>query len=147
MLKKIAFILTTILMITACQQPAPKESPVAEAINHETITETVKQVTEKYKIPESAMLIKGVKHAASLWRTTDGTADVFVKFCTENYISDPAKKEASFYRFCEYFESLYGHFNKITLDLQENVQLMKGEVLGIDPRLLRRVPAHGHVRC
>lgn len=120
-------------MITACQQPTQKETPVADAISNETITETVKQVTEKYKIQETALLIKGVKHAASLWRATDGTADDFTKFCVDNFIADPAKKEATFYRFSEYFESLYGHFNKITLDLQENVQLMKGEVLDIDP--------------
>jgi hypothetical protein len=78
-------------------------------------------------------LEKGVRHAASLWRSTDGTPEDFVKFCIENFIADVAKKEATFYRFSEYFESLFGHFNKITLDLQENVQLMKGEVLDIDP--------------
>jgi hypothetical protein len=125
MLRKIAFILTIILMITACHQPVPKENPAAEAISNEKITETVKQVAEKFQLSETALVEKGVRHAASLWRSTDGTADDFAKFCTENFI-DPAKKEASFYRFCEYFESLYGHFNKITLDLQENVQLMKG---------------------
>ena len=120
-------------MITACQQPAQKETPVTDAISNETISASVKQVTEKYQLSETALLEKGVGHAASLWRTTDGTADDFVKFCTENFIADPAKKEATFYRFSEYFESLFGHFNKITLDLQENVQLMKGEVLAIDP--------------
>ena len=120
-------------MITACQQPSQKETSVAEAIGNETIVATIKQVAEKYQLTETALPEKGVRHAASLWRTTDGTADDFVKFCTENFIADPAKKEATFYRFSEYFESLFGHFNKITLDLQENVQLMKGEVLDIDP--------------
>jgi hypothetical protein len=133
MVKNFILILTTILMITACQQPAQNESPVAEAISKEKIAETVKQIAEKFQLPETALLEKGVRHAASLWRATDGTADDFVKFCAENFIADPAKKEATFYRFSEYFESLFGHFNKITLDLQENVQLMKGEVLPIDP--------------
>jgi hypothetical protein len=106
---------------------------VAEAISKEKITETVKQVAAKFQLSETVLLEKGVRHAASLWRTSDGTSEDFVKFCTENFIADPAKKEATFYRFSEYFESLFGHFNKITLDLQENVQLMKGEVLPIDP--------------
>ncbi len=120
-------------MITACQQPTQKETPVADAISNETIAATVKQVAEKFQLTETALLEKGVRHAASLWRTTDGTVEDFTKFCADNFIADPAKKEATFYRFSEYFESLFGHFNKITLDLQENVQLMKGEVLDIDP--------------
>jgi hypothetical protein len=133
MIKNFILILTTILLITACQQPAQKESPVAEAISKEKITETVKQVAAKFQLSETSLLEKGVRHAASLWRNTDGTPEDFTKFCTENFIADPAKKEATFYRFSEYFESLFGHFNKITLDLQENVQLLKGEVLDIDP--------------
>jgi hypothetical protein len=133
MVKNFILILTTILVITACQQPAQNESPVAEAISKEKIAETVKQVAEKFQLPETALLEKGIRHAASLWRTTDGTPEDFVKFCTENFIADASKKVATFYRFSEYFESLFGHFNKITLDLQENVQLMKGEVLPIDP--------------
>lgn len=120
-------------MITSCQKPAQKENPAAEGISNEKISETVKQVAEKYKLSNTAMVEKGVKHAATLWRETDGTSEDFVKFCTENFIADPVKKEATFYRFSEYFESLFGHFNKITLDLQENVQLLKGEVLPIDP--------------
>ena len=133
MVKNLIFILTTILMITACQQPTKKETPVADAISNEAIAATVKQVAEKFQLTETALLEKGVRHAASLWRTTDGTVEDFTKFCADNFIADPAKKEATFYRFSEYFESLFGHFNKITLDLQENVQLMKGEVLDIDP--------------
>ncbi len=119
-------------MITSCQKPVQKETPVADAISNENIAATVKQVAEKYQLSETVLLEKGVRHTASLWRTSDGTTEDFTKFCAENFIADPAKREATFYRFSEYFESLFGHFNKITLDLQENVQLMKGEVLDID---------------
>jgi len=120
-------------MITSCQKPVQKESPVADAISNEAITATVTQVVEKYQLSETVLLEKGVRHTASLWRTSDGTPEDFVKFCAENFVADAAKKEATFYRFSEYFESLFGHFNKITLDLKENVDLQKGEVLPIDP--------------
>ncbi|KAF0235528.1 MAG: hypothetical protein FD181_3463, partial [Prolixibacteraceae bacterium] len=108
------------------------EKPVT-IITEGPIGQAVKSVADKNNLSNTEIVEKGVKHAATLWRDSDGTPDDFVKFCTENFIADPAKKEATFYRFSEYFESLFGHFNKITLDLQENVQLMKGEVLPIDP--------------
>jgi len=41
-------------------------------------------------------------------------------------------REANFYRYCTYLESLNGHFNKLSLELQENVTLQKGELLPID---------------
>jgi hypothetical protein len=55
-------------------------------------------------------------------------------------VPDAKLKEATFYRFSEYFESLYGHFNKLSLDMQENVQLKKGEVLPIDAQFAAYSP-------
>ena len=133
MIKNFVIIVSLALMLASCQtKPEKMEKPVA-GITEETIGQAVKSVADKNNLSNTEIVEKGVKHAATLWRDSDGTPDDFVKFCTENFIADPAKKEATFYRFSEYFESLFGHFNKITLDLQENVQLMKGEVLPIDP--------------
>jgi len=128
MIKKFIFILACVVMTTACQPTEKKPStPTPSGITETTIAEAVKLIGEN-----SELIEKGVKHAASLWRDNDGTPEDFVKFCSENYLADPAQKEASFYRFSEYLESLNGHFNKLSLDMQENVQLKKGEVLPID---------------
>lgn len=130
MIKNHIFILISIVLVSACQPVAQKSvTPVQAGISESTIADAVKGISGT----NAEMIEKGVKHAASLWRESDGTAEDFVKFCSENYISEPAKKEAVFTRFAEYFESLNGHFNKLNLDLQENVQLMKGDVLPIDP--------------
>lgn len=133
MIKNYIIILTFALMFASCQQkPEKTETPVA-GITEGTIGQAVKSIADKNNLSNTVIVEKGVKHAATLWRDSDGTPGDFVKFCTENFIAGPAKKEATFYRFSEYFESLFGHFNKITLDLQENVQLQKGEALPIDP--------------
>lgn len=119
-------------MISACHVTEKKQSaPAVNAGN--AIAAATKAISEKNPGSDAALAEKGVKHAFSLWRDTDGSPDDFIKFCAENFVANPAKKEADFTRFSEYFESLYGHFNKLTLDLQENVQLQKGEVLPIDP--------------
>jgi hypothetical protein len=132
MIKNYFLILACFVMISACQ-PTEKKQSAPAAITEATVAATSKAISEKNPGSDAALAEKGVKHAASLWRDTDGTPEDFVKFCTENFVADPAKKEATFTRFSEYFESLYGHFNKLALDMQENVQLQKGEVLPIDP--------------
>ena len=132
MIKNFIFILACLVMISACQ-PTEKKQSTPAGISEATISSAIKAVSEKIPGSNAALLEKGVKHAASLWRDTDGTPEDFIKFCSENYVADPAKKEASFNRFSEYMESLYGHFNKLSLNMQENVTLQKGEVLPIDP--------------
>lgn len=133
MMKNTILILACIVMISACQK-TEKKSGTLVGISEATVFEAIKAIKDKNAVKEdAAMAEKGVKHAASLWLDTDGTAEEFIQFCTENYIADSTQKKATFTRFSEYFESLYGHFNKLTLDLQENVQLQKGEVLPIDP--------------
>jgi len=132
MIKNYILILACLVMISACQTTEKKQSATV-GISDATISGAIKSVSETYQGTDAALLEKGVRHAASLWRDTDGTPEDFIKFCTENFVADPAKKEATFTRFSEYFESLFGHFNKLTLDMQENVQLQKGEVLPIDP--------------
>ena len=132
MIRNFIFILACFVMISACQ-PTEKQQSASGVITEATVLCTVKAISEKNKNCNVPLLEKGVKHAASLWRVDDGTPANFIQFCTENYLADPAKKEASFKRLSEYMESLYGHFNKLSLDMQENVQLQKGEVLSIDP--------------
>ena len=134
MIKVFTIILACVVMTTACK-PTEKEKSGASIpfkIPEASIQEAIKALESKTDGTKSALIEKGIKHAASLWRENDGSATDFVKFCTENYIADPTQKQATFTRFSEYFESLYGHFNKLTLDMQENVQLKKGEVLPID---------------
>ncbi len=134
MSKNLTIILACILMITACNSKTTEKSSTktSAGISAETLREAVSSIEKKDRTINKEMVEKGVKHAASLWRESDGSGPDFVKFCTENFISDVKLKETTFYRFSEYFESLYGHFNKLSLDMQENVQLKKGEVLPID---------------
>ena len=75
---------------------------------------------------------KGVRHAASLWTSTDGTESEFISFCVKNFIGDQHSKELLLSKLSSYFESIGGHFNKITLDLRQNVDLNNGELLDID---------------
>lgn len=138
MVKNYIFILLCCIMISACQpsnnkQIAPGSGKMDVVIPETAITSAVKAICGDTRSVDTPLIGKGVRHAASLWRSGDGATDDFIKFCKENYIADPTKKEATFYKLTEYIESLFGHFNKLSLDMQENVQLQKGELSTIDP--------------
>lgn len=142
MIKTFTIILACVVMTTACKPTAKEKSSTSApaGIQEAAIQEAIQSIESKIEGTKSGLIGKGVKHAAALWRESDGTAADFVKFCAENYIVDPVQKEATFNRFCEYFESLYGHFNRLSLDMQENVQLKKGEVLPIDAQFAAYSP-------
>lgn len=133
MIRNFFIILACIVMISSCKPVEKKQITPVAGITEATIESAIKSTSNKTQGNSAFMIEKGVRHAASLWRDADGTPEDFVKFCSDNFIADPTQKEASFKRFSEYLESLYGHFNKLSLDMQENVTLQKGDLLPIDP--------------
>ena len=120
--------------LSACTGSAPKDSKPATSrlIQVATINQIIDSLKQKSVARNIARLEKGVQHAASLWRAEDGTSDDFVAFCKTNYIADEKERELLFEKVSRNFESIFGHFNKITLDLRENVDLNNGPMLGID---------------
>lgn len=120
--------------ISACTGPASKE--VKQTSNLFVPETTVNQVIDSLKlkgnVTDLVRLEKGVKHAASLWRADDGTPANFAAFCKTNYIVNETERELLFDKVSKNFESIFGHFNKISLDLRENVDLKNGPMLEID---------------
>ncbi|MDR1758309.1 MAG: hypothetical protein LBR51_05065 [Bacteroidales bacterium] len=66
---------------------------------------------------------RGVKQTAEFWTEKDGTREDFSKFCTRYACKTPEEKKKLFNRLCYYFESILGHQNKMSLDLQAPSQL------------------------
>ena len=59
-------------------------SPVSE----KTITTLVSEISS----PDPALMEKGIRQCASLWRDEDGTEEEFASFVTANYVADPEQK-------------------------------------------------------
>ncbi|MBX9641266.1 MAG: hypothetical protein K2X97_16500, partial [Mycobacteriaceae bacterium] len=98
MIKNYILILACVVMTTACQPTQKNQStPVPTGISETAITDAVKSISNRIEGNKSSLIEKGVRHIATLWRDNDGTPEDFVKFCNENYLADPAQKEASFY--------------------------------------------------
>ena len=127
-------ILFSAIILAACNSDVKKE-PLqltnlrpAENTIHLAVDSLIRLHGETLRIP----IQKGVKHAASLWTTSDGNDRDFVNFCAANFLGDLKKRDLLFAKLSAYLESLGGHFNKISLDLRQNVDLNNGELLEID---------------
>ncbi len=131
-MKKIVILLFAGLSACTWSGPNKSENTKDFTIPETTINQLIDSFRIQKEIPDLGRLEKGVRHIASLWSRNDGTIDDFVMFCNKNVIKDEAKRLLFFDKVSKYLESLYGHFNKITLDLKENVDLENGPMLDTD---------------
>ena len=133
-MKKIFLILSAALLVfSQCTTMTSKETITDQKnINDQVITETVNTIVDNTENANEELIHRGIAHAASLWRTSDGTPDAFKLFCKENYIVNNAEKEMVFNKISKNFESLWGHNNKVILDLSENINEDNGTLHSID---------------
>lgn len=131
-MKKI--VIFALLISAACSSPrSVKEADSAIAyITDEVVNAALDSIRALNQGIDPVLLEKGLKHAASLWRAEDGSTQDFLAFVKASYISDPAKRSAVFRKISNYFESLGGNFNEITIDLKKILDEAAGEIDEID---------------
>src|SRR5690554_1098562 len=129
-MKKLTLGLLIVLTMTHCTSKT--ESVSGSIINEMHIREALERLTEKHPQADREMAEKGLRHAASLWWAEDRAAEDFIAYCSENFLADAVAKEQSFAQLSKHFETIWGHFNKMSLHLQEPLHLKYGEVLPID---------------
>lgn len=123
-MKKLILFVCTALFFAACQPNETKTESIQESnINKSTVKTTINVLKKKYPNADVSLMSRGVKHAASLWQTADGSKAEFQAFCEANFYADTQEKELVFHKISRNLEILLGHFNKIGLDLQEPVHL------------------------
>jgi hypothetical protein len=130
-MKKYLLLMTIVLSACSSANKRAGESatgPISEAV----IKNTVERIQQEQPSADPALLNKGVAHAASLWREDDGTTQEFADFASANYISDPQKRRTVFLKISNYFESLSGNMNEITIDLRKVLDEAVGEIDEID---------------
>ena len=121
------------LVVTACHGPAGKSGTEGAGFIGEAVVEkAVSRIVSEQPAAERALVEKGVSHAASLWRSEDGTPDQFIEFAAGTYISDAGRRKAVFDKISNYFESISGNMNEITLDLRKVLDEAAGPIDDID---------------
>lgn len=99
-------------------------------ISETTIQSAIQGV--KSDLSDKALIEKGIRQAANLWRAEDGTEDEFVEFVENNVMANDEAKKVLFEKLSTAFEVLFGTSNQISVRLQMPVQLTGSELTDID---------------
>ena len=122
------YILPLVFIFVCCVLNAQQEKLfISEAIKSKVIDE----LSSKFPLNKE-QISRGVIQVANFWKEEDGDAEEFEKFCNDNFISDPIMLESYFNKISAAFESIYGHYNAMMLELRQTVDLDLGEVLPVD---------------
>ncbi len=128
--KLVTIILITIAMI-ACQ-PATRQTSEQSPISETVIKKTTTMLVDQHDTDHHERISRGVRQAASLWRSSDGTESEFEAFCQKHFIDDQKELDMVFDRLTHYFEHLYGYMNRITLELNRQIHEDRGPIHTID---------------
>jgi hypothetical protein len=122
------------LFLSQCKQNTQQmeQKTIARFIPRVAADSMVTKLINKNGESNKTLIEKGVKQVAALWTEKDGTIKDFEDFCLKNYISSQEMKEKMFQRISTNFETLFGYFNRISLDLKRPMQLDMGETWPID---------------
>jgi hypothetical protein len=131
-MKYLTALTITLLMVTGCNQTSEKKAMDRSPIPESLILKTIETVNGHHPASDATLVEKGIRHTASLWWPNDGSAEEFTAYCSENFLSDEALRKANFEKISHHLEAIYGHFNRMSLKLQEPIHLKYGEVLPID---------------
>lgn len=118
------------MMITTGCTPAEKSmEKEITSISKNTIEKVTKALTDKHGEKNADRIKRGVNVVANLWTASE---EEFEKFCMENFVGEEAELDALFNSISMHFETLYGNFNKIGLDLKRPIHLEIGEMNNFD---------------
>ena len=104
----------TIVCMSACGKKT--NDATMYNIDQQCVEKTVKTLQEKYTGME-ARITRGVEQAAAFWTSADGTPEEFEAFCMENFVANPDERARMADQLEKNFESLWGCFNKMNVDL------------------------------
>ncbi len=109
-----------------------KEKSGSMIITGSVKKQTVDSLINRYGETNRYRIETGVNQAASFWQKEDGNADDFIKFCTENFVADSGDLETLFQKISRNLEIINGHFNRMSLQLREPLDLDQGSVAPVD---------------
>lgn len=116
------------LTTTYCTKKVNEGSP----ITNETIQTVSAKLIATHGESLRQRIERGVVQTADLWRTSDGTSADFEKFCTEQFISDEAKRKQLHDRLSYGFENLFGYGVLLNKELLRPMQLVGDEPTEVD---------------
>ncbi|MDR0661001.1 MAG: hypothetical protein LBG19_09435 [Prevotellaceae bacterium] len=121
------------LLLSACGGTSSDQSSVKTSnIEKEMVQQTLDSLKSRYPGIDINRATRGVEQVALLWQSTDGSEQEFMRLCTNNYVNDKQEREELFNTLSNAFESLFGSFNKVGVDLKLPMHLADVNMLEVD---------------
>ena len=111
-----------------------------EAMDDDTTGQITQQLLKRHGGALEIRIQRGVAQAAAFWRPDDGSPEDFRTFCLKNFAATDQEMSVLRDRLESAFESLYGHFNQLDLELKAPMQLDIGPMHPVDLALGRLSP-------
>lgn len=131
-IKLIGGLLIALLLVACTGQTDRKNKDLMGTIPETTVQSVIDQLTEKHGDSRKDLISRGVRQAAALWRTEDGTAEEFETFCLTHYQGDDSARKTLFETLSTNFEVLWGHMNQMSLMLNKPLHLDQGPITPVD---------------
>jgi len=103
----------------------------AQFIFEGTRNKTINDLSVNSNISKE-IIKRGVEQTAMLWNYTDGTETDFFNFCMEHFCKTKEEKKQLFDRLAVNFETIFGHNNRVTIELLRPIQVTGYNPLPID---------------
>lgn len=110
-----------------------EQSASTSNIDESTIQSVISSLTQQFP-SEQQRIERAVAQVAHLWTTEDGTPEEFSEFCKEEFVADSAERKRLADDIQRNLESLWGCYNKISVDLKLPIHVSGPEPLKIDER-------------
>jgi hypothetical protein len=123
-------ILAISIGLISCKQDVKKDTEMK--ISAQAIQKISSDLKSKYPKVLPERIEKGITQASLFWRTEDGTAEEFEKFCSENFLGNDTLLEETFTRLQKNFELIYGYNTELNRDLTISLQEDTGPILPVD---------------
>ncbi len=135
MKKFLLFSAIAAIMVSGCinkkTEVEKEHGNAAAVIDQKTINELIDAMAQGHEA-QRQRIERGVNQTAMLWREEDGSSDDFKAFCQKAFIYDDTELEKMFNSVSMHYETILGHFNKISLDLKRPVHLEGYNTTAID---------------
>ena len=104
----------------------------ASTINEDVVAEAVNNIAAKNSYINKSLLQRGVSQVAALWQDSDGTAEDFTAFITENFARTAEARHELFKKLSTAYEVLLGTQNQVAIELSLPTILAGPEPTNID---------------
>lgn len=128
----LTFVILSLLLYRCKCDKNTQNMKTSNGISEAIIKTTKDSLLVKYGDAQKDRIEKGLQQVSMFWQNTDGNENEFIDFCITHFIGNENELKTSAQSISNNFESLWGYFHRMDVDLQMKLHLDMGEINKLD---------------